>query len=162
MRPVETTAGSRPEDAGAPRAPLPEVIPLPGSAPPSREDGVEQPETITDLGVSFSSPRSGLTVLTVRGEVDTLTAPRLGLALDELVDRPGDDTGREIAVDLGGVTFLASSGLGVLIHSARRAARDDRRLFVVATNRAVLRPLEVTGSAQLFTVVADQTRIPRP
>ncbi len=63
--------------------------------------------------------------------------------------------GRDLAVDLEGVTFLASSGLGVLIHTARRAARDGRRLFVVATNRAVLRPLEVTGSAQLFTVLPE-------
>ncbi|WP_068800421.1 STAS domain-containing protein [Pseudonocardia sp. HH130630-07] len=112
--------------------------------------------------MSFSSPRGGLTVLTVSGEVDTLTAPRLGIALDELLDRPGDDAGRDVAVDLEGVTFLASSGLGVLIHTARRAARDDRRLFVVATNRAVLRPLEVTGSAQLFTVLHDRDGIPGP
>ncbi|MBN9735479.1 anti-sigma factor antagonist [Pseudonocardia sp. P1] len=114
--------------------------------------------------MTFSSPRRGLTVLTVRGEVDTLTAPRLGVALDELLDRPanGDGDDRDVAVDLEGVTFLASSGLGVLIHTARRAARDDRRLYVVATNRAVLRPLEVTGSAQLFTVLADQTGIPGP
>lgn len=131
------------------------MIPLPGSAPaqPSRDDG----ET-ADLGVTFSAPRPGLTVLTVRGEIDTLTAPRLGTALDELLDVAGDD----LAVDLQGVTFLASSGLGVLIHVARRADRDGRRLFVVATGRAVLRPLEVTGSAQLFTVVDDPDRIPGP
>ncbi|ALL78119.1 Anti-sigma F factor antagonist (spoIIAA-2), Anti-sigma B factor antagonist RsbV [Pseudonocardia sp. Ae168_Ps1] len=140
------------------------MIPLPGSPPPSRGDGVEHPDDSADLGVTFSSPRRGLTVLTVRGEVDTLTAPRLGVALDELLDRPanGDGDDRDVAVDLEGVTFLASSGLGVLIHTARRAARDDRRLYVVATNRAVLRPLEVTGSAQLFTVLADQTGIPGP
>ncbi|ANY07925.1 hypothetical protein AFB00_18290 [Pseudonocardia sp. HH130630-07] len=150
------------------------MIPLPGSAPPSRGDSVDPTagptadpsvdpcDGTTELGVSFSSPRGGLTVLTVSGEVDTLTAPRLGIALDELLDRPGDDAGRDVAVDLEGVTFLASSGLGVLIHTARRAARDDRRLFVVATNRAVLRPLEVTGSAQLFTVLHDRDGIPGP
>lgn len=136
------------------------MIPLPGSVPTSQGDGVERSDDAVGLAVSFSSPRSGLTVLTVRGEVDTLTAPRLGRALDELLDHPGDDDGRDIAVDLQGVTFLASSGLGVLIHGARRAAGDDRQLFVVAANRAVLRPLEVTGSAQLFTVLPDQQGIP--
>lgn len=114
---------------------------------------------LVDLGVSVSSPRSGLTVLTVRGEVDALTAPRLGTALDELMGSPGD---HRVALDLEGVTFLASSGLGVLIDTARRAARADRTLFVVATARAVLRPLEVTGSAQLFTVVPDLAAIPGP
>lgn len=131
------------------------MIPLPGSAPaqPSRDDG----ETAA-LRVSYSAPRTGLTVLTVRGEVDTLTAPRLGAALDELL-ATGDD---DLAVDLDGVSFLASGGLGVLIDAARRTTRAQRRLFVVATGRAVLRPLEVTGSAQLFTVLPDQDRIPEP
>lgn len=130
------------------------MIPLPGSvpAPPSREDGDS-----ADLGVAFSTPRDGLTLLAVRGEVDTLTAPRLDAALGELLAGPGD-----LALDLEGVTFLASSGLGVLIDAARRAARDGRRLYVVATGRAVLRPLEVTGSAQLFTVLSGRDRIPGP
>ncbi|MEQ3554212.1 STAS domain-containing protein [Pseudonocardia nematodicida] len=136
------------------------MIPLPGStaAQPSRDDG--GPTGTADLDVSFSAPRGGLTVLTVRGEVDTLTAPRLGVALDELLDDGAP--GGSIAVDLEAVTFLASSGLGVLIHTARRAARDGKQLYVVATNRAVLRPLEVTGSAQLFTLVADRDQIPGP
>ncbi|MEJ8278639.1 STAS domain-containing protein [Pseudonocardia spirodelae] len=140
------------------------MIPLPGSAPahPSRGDGDAELDGADSahLGVRFSSPRTGLTVLTVCGEVDTLTAPRLEVALDELLALAPDGEGRDLAVDLEGVTFLASSGLGVLIHTARRASRDDRRLYVVATNRAVLRPLEVTGSAQLFTVLADQDAIP--
>ncbi|GAA1390150.1 hypothetical protein GCM10009613_30340 [Pseudonocardia kongjuensis] len=140
-----------------------EVIPLPGSisAQPSRDDGepAGSPGCVPGgLELSFSAPRSGLTVLSVAGEIDTLTAPHLGAALDDLLDR-GD---RQIAIDLEGVTFLASSGLGALIHTARQAARDDRRLFVVATSRAVLRPLEVTGSAQLFTVVPDRSGIPGP
>ena len=138
------------------------MIPLSGPAPTSREDGAGQPAPAVDLGVSFSGPRPDLTVLTVRGEVDTLTAPRLGVALDALLERPRSGDGRSIAVDLEGVTFLASSGLGVLIDTARRAARDGRTLFVVATNRAVLRPLEVTGSAQLFTVLPDRSGIPAP
>lgn len=128
------------------------MIQLPGCAPaePSRDDG-----DTADLGSTFSSPRPGLTLLTVRGEVDTLTAPRLESALDELLDTPGD-----VAVDLEGVGFLASSGLAVLIDAARRAEREHRRLHVVATGRAVLRPLEVTGSAQLFTVLSGHHLIP--
>ena len=155
---------SRPRRCARPSSvirPHTEVIPLPGSAPaePSRGDGAPDQDLLVDLGVAVSSPRAGLTVLTVRGEVDALTAPRLATALDELMSGPDD---HRVALDLQGVTFLASSGLGVLIDTARRAARDDRTLFVVATARAVLRPLEVTGSAQLFTVVPDLTAIPGP
>ncbi|WP_308252470.1 STAS domain-containing protein [Pseudonocardia sp. KRD291] len=109
------------------------------------------------MGSALSAPREGLTLLTVRGEVDTLTSPQLGTALDALL---AVETG-ELAIDLDGVTFLASSGLGVLINAARRAARGQRTLHVVASSRAVLRPLEVTGSAQLFTVVRSLDEVPR-
>lgn len=161
--PVESTAA--PHHASAPPGARhggdhPARIRAGTTVPGGDGDAELDPADSAHLGVRLSSPRSGLTVLTVRGEVDTLTAPRLQTALDELLDLPPDGDGRDLAVDLEGVTFLASSGLGVLIHTARRAARDGRRLFVVATNRAVLRPLEVTGSAQLFTVLPDQEGIP--
>ncbi|MEV1296076.1 STAS domain-containing protein [Pseudonocardia sp. NPDC049635] len=139
------------------------MIPLPGSIsaqPPGDEERSADRHGVLPCGLdlSFSSPRTGLTVLSVSGEIDTLTAPHLSSALDDLM-RHAD---RHIAIDLDGVTFLASSGLGVLINTARQAAREERRLFVVATSRAVLRPLEVTGSAQLFTVVPDRSGIPVP
>lgn len=127
------------------------MIALPGSK------SAHHPEDPGDVGAALSSPREGLTLLTVRGEVDTLTAPRLSTALDHLLAvRTG-----ELAIDLDGVTFLASSGLGVLINAARRAARGQQTLHVVASSRAVLRPLEVTGSAQLFTVVRGLDEVPR-
>lgn len=109
------------------------------------------------VGATLSSPRPDLTLLTVRGEVDTLTSPQLTAALGELLAVPDG----QLAVDLDGVSFLASSGLGALIDAAREAERRKRTLHVVATTRAVLRPLEVTGSDQLFTVVADLHGVPR-
>jgi anti-sigma B factor antagonist len=117
-----------------------------------------QPEDAGDLSASLSTPRTGLSVLTVSGEIDTLTAPQLSTALDELLAVSDGD----LAVDMDGVTFLASSGLGVLIHAARGAARRQRMLYVVASNRAVLRPLEVTGSSQLFTIIPGVDDVPDP
>jgi anti-sigma B factor antagonist len=103
------------------------------------------------LGVEIAQPRPDRALLTVRGELDTLTAPELDAALRELV---AGSSGR-LVVDLSGVTFLASSGLAVLIQAAQRAEDGGRRLHLVVTSRAVLRPLEVTGSDQLFTLHRD-------
>jgi anti-sigma B factor antagonist len=100
------------------------------------------------LGVEISEPRPGVAVLAVRGELDTLTAPELDTALRELVAGPAATP----VVDLSGVTFLASSGLAVLIQAAQRAEDRGRAVHLVVTSRAVLRPLEVTGSDQLFTL----------
>ena len=65
--------------------------------------------------------------------------------MDQLLAAPSG----VLVVDLSDVTFLASSGLAVLIRAAHRA--DDRRLRIVATARAVRRPLEITGSTSCST-----------
>nr|WP_239028918.1 STAS domain-containing protein [Pseudonocardia acidicola] len=99
------------------------------------------------LHVHLSRPRPDVVLLSVGGEVDTLTAPELAHGLTELLDT---DAAATAVVDLGEVSFLASSGLAVLIRAAHRAEGQERRLHLVAGSRAVTRPLEVTGSDQLF------------
>ncbi len=100
------------------------------------------------LRVEIGRPRPGTATLAVSGELDTLTAPELDTALGELLGIQD----AVLVVDLSGVTFLASSGLAVLIQAARRAEESGRALHLVVTSRAVRRPLEVTGSDQLFTL----------
>ena len=60
-------------------------------------------------------------------------------------------------VDLTGVTFLDSAGLCVLAAAHRRAARGDVRLRVVATSRAVIRPMQITGLYDLLDVTAHES-----
>ena len=106
------------------------------------------------LDTVVSRPRPGTVLLEVDGEIDTLTAPRLEAGLDAALYAAGTgDT--TVVVDLSGVTFLASSGLAVLIGGARRARASGGRLHLVAASRAVTRPLEVTGADALFDVHGD-------
>ena len=69
-----------------------------------------------------STDRGDWTVLSVKGEVDLYTAPRLKERLAELTGK-----GRtNLAVDLQGVEFMDSTGLGVLI-GALKAVQGGRR-----------------------------------
>jgi anti-sigma B factor antagonist len=61
-----------------------------------------------------------------------------------------------LVADLDGVTFLASSGLAVLIQAAHRAERSRRKLRLVASGRQVRRPLAITGTDQLFELHEDR------
>jgi len=101
-------------------------------------------------GVIFAQPDARHALLVVEGEIDTLTAGSLERALSKLLSEPCD----VLVVDLAAVTFLASSGLAVLIQAAHQAG--DRRLRLVAATRAVRRPLEITGSDQLFDLYPDR------
>lgn len=106
------------------------------------------------LDTAISRPRPGVVLLEVDGEVDTLTAPRMEVGLYEALDA-ADAEGSAVVVDLSAVTFLASSGLAVLINGARRAAVAGGRLHAVAATRAVSRPMQVTGVDVLVATHAD-------
>ena len=108
------------------------------------------------LETMVSRPRPDTVLLEVDGELDTLTAPRLEADLYAALDT-GRTEDAAVVVDLSGVTFLASSGLAVLVGGARRAGAAGKRLHLVVATRAVTRPLEVTGADTLFETHADVT-----
>ncbi len=77
-------------------------------------------------------------VVALRGELDASTSGELA---DHLIGPPGS----LVVVDLLGLTFIDSSGLGA-IHAARRKVLEDGgNLVVCRPNPAVLRVLEITG-----------------
>lgn len=100
---------------------------------------------LVTLAVSTSGSAARVSV---SGEIDSSTAPQLRERLDEVLDSGV----AEVVVDLGGVTFLDSAGLCVLAAAHRRAAGGDVRLRVLASHRAVIRPLEITGLYDLLHV----------
>ena len=75
------------------------------------------------------------------GEIDSTSAPLLSKHLADMLD---SDV-RELTVDLRGVSFLDSAGLCVLATVHRRAVRQDVQMRVLASSRAVVRPLQITG-----------------
>lgn len=76
------------------------------------------------LGITVSD-EDGAAVVTLTGQLDIYTAPRLR----ERVSRHAAT--RETIVDVTGVDFVDSSGLGALISLAMRARENGRRLGFV-------------------------------
>ena len=97
------------------------------------------PGDLVSLAVSGAVP---LLRVTASGEVDSSSAPLLRQHLDALLDAEGI---AELTVDLDGVTFLDSAGLCVLAAAHRRAVEQGVRLRVLASSRAVIRPMQITG-----------------
>ena len=86
--------------------------------------------------------QSGWQVLTVRGEVDVTTTPRVRAQLISLLS----DGRPRLVVDLEGVRFLDSSGLGALVAGLKLARSRSGELRLVCENqRSVRKVLEVTG-----------------
>jgi anti-sigma B factor antagonist len=103
---------------------------------------------IVSVDVSVTGPRA---VVTAMGEIDSTSAPVLRERLETLLEAEV----AEFTVDLTAVTFLDSAGLCVLAAAHRSAARQDVTMRVLASSRAVIRPLQITGLWNLLN--AEQT-----
>ncbi|WP_176929560.1 STAS domain-containing protein [Lentzea albidocapillata] len=91
---------------------------------------------------------AGLMVVAVEGEIDVdtaddvLTAVRLGFAAD----------GPALIADLTLVSFFGSTGISTLISAHELAEEHGKKLHIVAPQRAVRRPLQVTGVADVLSL----------
>lgn len=90
----------------------------------------------------------GAYIVSVNGELDLHSAPRLEGELATLAER----NAAAIIVDLVDVPFIDSSALGVLVIAAKQAKVDGRLLILVTNDPRTLRVLEVTGLDRTFTL----------
>jgi anti-sigma B factor antagonist len=104
-----------------------------------------------ELGLEVDDSRPPFTVLAVKGEIDVYSAPRLRERLVELVS----EGRRQIIVDLEGVDFLDSTGLGVLVGGLKRSRTHGGDLSLVCTQSRILKVFEITGLTTVFSIAAS-------
>jgi anti-sigma B factor antagonist len=92
--------------------------------------------------------RNGAAVMGVKGEIDIYTAPKLREQLLDLADK-GE---RNIVVDLQGVEFLDSTGLGVLVAGLKRMKSSEGDLSLVCTSEKILKVFRITGLMKVFRI----------
>jgi anti-sigma B factor antagonist len=105
-----------------------------------------------DLTVHVAELR-GWVIVAVGGEVDMAAAPELRARLMSVVV---EFAGRPVAVDLGGVGFVDSAGLGVLIGALRRITEAGGRMALVDLRPSVQRVFAITGLNAVFDVRASR------
>jgi stage II sporulation protein AA (anti-sigma F factor antagonist) len=95
--------------------------------------------------------------VTPTGDVDLLTAPRFR---DELMTAAREDGSANLVVDMAGVTFLDSTGIGVLIAVNNLLKGDGRRLVLRSPSRNVRRVLEICAIDQVIAIEDDRRASP--
>jgi anti-anti-sigma factor len=87
-------------------------------------------------------------VVTVGGEIDALTAPKLGALLTAHLAATS-----VLVIDLARVRFLGSAGLSVLFAANELASTGNQSLWLVFPRRGMVnRALEVIGLSEQFNV----------
>ena len=90
----------------------------------------------------------GYTILSPQGEIDFATGPQLKDALTELLVAGAVN----LVVDLLGVDFIESTGLGALIGGRRRAYALKGSLELVCTEDQMLKVFRITGLDKVFAI----------
>jgi len=93
-----------------------------------------------------TSAHGNTSVISLRGEIDVYTAPRLRQALIDLVSGGATD----IVVDMDKVDFLDSTGLGVLVGGLKRVKSNDGDLRLVVTQDRIMKIFDITGLSKVF------------
>lgn len=90
---------------------------------------------------------TGWTVLAVKGEIDISTAGSFEAALQGAMAASG-----QVVVDLSGVRFMDSTGLGVLMRAHKHQDDAGAQLRIAAPTERIVRILDVTQLATIFSI----------
>jgi len=107
-------------------------------------------QLISDFSVHVAAGQGGGTVVTVFGELDLATAPRVRSALDQAIRAEGD-----VLVDLRACNFVDSTGIAILAGGALRLKDQGRRLILRGVRERVERIFQLAGLSDDDSVVVE-------
>jgi anti-sigma B factor antagonist len=99
------------------------------------------------FGISAREPAPQTSVISIEGELDLSTAPRLKWMLVDLLE----SARTRLVIDLSMASFMDSTALGVLLGFKRRL-EGDVRLAVVCDRPNVLKIFEFAGVDGVFAI----------
>lgn len=103
-----------------------------------------------DFTLSEMTPT--ITLVALHGRLDAAGTERIGARLGEALAQAG----RHAAVDLSGVSFIASMGMRLLVGSARALHQRGHRLVLFDAPELVLQALQDAGLDLLMPCVESR------
>ncbi|GAK04406.1 anti-sigma F factor antagonist [Geomicrobium sp. JCM 19037] len=97
------------------------------------------------------------TKLFVSGEIDAYTAPQLKEALAPLTS---EENGKTV-VDLAGVDYIDSTGLGIFVGALKEAHNHNGELKIVSLNHRVKRLFTITGLDEVMDIDEEKEEAKR-
>lgn len=108
--------------------------------------------TVPGLTVHIEDSADGTATVALRGELDLSTIPRMERALlEQVTQRPA------VLVDLSALTFIDSSGMGVLIQAVRSANGTPVHILI-GPGSQVERVFRIAGLYEALPVFSDRQR----
>lgn len=107
-----------------------------------------------DFDVSIDEHAEEYSIVTVRGEVDLHTAPKVQYAIERARE---SGSGKVVVVDMGGIDFMDSTALSMFARCKDTLQKSDTSLRFAAPSKAVERIFSVTGFRDYFDIYPDRS-----
>jgi anti-anti-sigma factor len=101
------------------------------------------------MEIDFQVAGSAL-VASVRGRVDTVTAPAFEKALGEELGRDVNQGEKSLVFDLSGLDYISSAGLRVFLSAAKILKTKGGEIRLAATRGSVNKVFQISGFFALF------------
>lgn len=98
---------------------------------------MEIAKTITD----------GITAITLKGRLDTITAPKFQPELLAAIKET-----KNVAIDFAGVEYVSSAGLRTLLSGHKVAKNDGGKLIIKNVSGEIMEIFTITGFADMFNI----------
>lgn len=95
--------------------------------------------------------RDQVTLISVDGSLDAMTAPELGQALTSLIERGQFN----LVADLGSLKYTSSAGIRVLLNAVKQARQNGGDLRMAAVQDDVSKVLKLAGLMNTFKQYKD-------
>ena len=130
-----------------------EKLPFVDNAPSSLGSG-SRSDSPASLEVSISQMEDR-TLVVLAGELDDATVPTLRNALLDPIEHLKD----HLVLDIGMLTFLDSSGLGLFVSVHKKLESKGCSLTIFAPTPMARRVLEITGLTEILTIQPAKTSL---
>ncbi|MGI5840022.1 MAG: STAS domain-containing protein [bacterium] len=100
-------------------------------------------------------PEEAIVLARVEGELDMQAAPGFRAAIDTAVD---SHRAKRLLLDFRKVSFIDSSGLGVILGRYKKLAQSGGRIAIAGAKPQVRRVLELSGVMRIIDVFETEAK----
>ncbi|HEY3999355.1 MAG TPA: STAS domain-containing protein [Candidatus Xenobia bacterium] len=105
-----------------------------------------------DIKVNTRQLTDSIHLVDVQGEIDVYTSPRVKESIHELIE-----SGKyNFVINLEGVRYIDSTGLGVLIGALKKVREHNGRIVLVCTNQQIKKIFNITGLIKIFEIYGSE------
>jgi anti-sigma B factor antagonist len=108
------------------------------------------------LNIEIEIEKEGkLEFLNLKGEIDVYSSPSLKEKVLEEIDKGVEN----LVINLEKVSYIDSTGLGILIGTLKRMKEREGKLYLIFSSQRLKRIFEITGLNKIFSIYESKEKL---